>query len=220
MFDKILDLWNTIYEGQMNSHWLQVLTKGEFSQAHYKGYLLETYHYTKYNPQIQAHTSLYFSQNNYSFLKKYLSHAADEISHDNLAVMDLVRLGENKQEVLTSQPLPITTAFISLPLFCTPMISPLTYLAQLFFLEYLATLKGETIMKAIQAANIPQKAMSFLLVHAEEDLEHNELMKYYIDSLVKTDKDLEIFNQGMITSADIYFRMIDESFRNGVNRFS
>lgn len=220
MFDRILKSWEKILEGQLTQPWAKVLQGPDLKVEHYKGYLLETYHYTRINPQLQAASSIFFPSNKYKFLSKYLAHAADEISHDSLALTDLVKLGESRERLIETKPLPLTRAFMSLPFYQIFYVSPISYLAQIFMLEILATQKGQMIMSSLDRLNLPKNSTMFLKEHAEVDVEHNTAMEFYVAEFVKTEEDFNIFMDGMKTSSDVFFKMIEAGMLNGPKFFN
>src|SRR6266576_2150846 len=109
-FDEVHKRWQLFAKIMNESKWFQRLNKGDLELCHYKGYLLETYHHTAINPQIQAFCTMYFKGNPRETVGKFLRHATSEMSHDLMAANDLMCLGVSKDSIFESKPQPSTIA--------------------------------------------------------------------------------------------------------------
>lgn len=214
-FESLVELWKERMKVEASRPWMKRMNGGDLKVAHYKGFLLETYHNTSYNPQLQAFATMYIRGNPRSVVKRFFQHATSEIAHDLLAFDDLVRLGIEENRIKSSRPLPTTTAFFANAVFNIQFQSPLTYLGYLFHLEFYATEGGGGILKILDKIGVPSEARSFITEHTKVDVGHLKLMATYVADLVKTDRDFDLISNSISDCVVLHTRMLEGAFENG-----
>jgi len=214
-FEIILKEWQVAAAQLAENPWVKRLEKGDLKLCHYKGYLQETYHHAGVNPQIQAYTTMFFKNNPRNTIRKFYKHAISEIGHDLLALNDLVALGENKEMILATEPLPITLAYNSFVLNLVQFHNPVSYLGYLFHLEFLPTQNGPKYIHQLEKLGVPKEALTFLEEHATVDVAHNKLMEEYVEELISTERDLQDVIWAAKSSVPIHSHMISDAFENG-----
>ena len=217
--EEIKNYWQQRVGEVSQLPWMQNLSSGNVDICHYKGFLQETYHNAGLNPQLQAFASIYIPGNPRDLVKKFYQHAISEIAHDLLALSDLMALGEAKENIITSKPLPITSAFYANTVWGIQRHGILYYLGYLFHLEFMPTQNGRRYIEMLHSKGIPETATTFLEEHATVDIAHNRLMEIYIKELVKSEKDLAIVQESIRCSVDLHTKVIGESFINGERLF-
>lgn len=220
MFKRILEAWQTEMAEVNNRTWMKRLGSGDFSVAHYKGFLLETYHHTRLNPQIQAYTTMFFKDNPREVIDMFYRHARSEIGHDLAAMNDLVALGEDRGELERTEALPSTVALNAFALFQIQFVDPAAYLGYLFHLEFLPTQQGARHMDELNRLGVPKEAMSFLHEHATVDIGHNKFMENYIRHLIKDEETLGKVILAARYTAQLHYKMLEDAFENGEKRFA
>lgn len=186
--------------------------QGRISSSHYASYLRQVFHHTRENPQIQALATVYFRGHQRAAIKRFFKHASSELGHDLLALEDLRELREDVDGLAEQNPLPETTALISFPFHQIYNLNPVGYLGYLFFLEFLPTGSGGTLMSALERAGVPRTAMRFLHDHATIDVGHNLMMESYAQSLLTTPRELASAIYAMRVTGVLYGRMIEAAF--------
>jgi hypothetical protein len=218
-FDRLLAAWAEKIELMNQSPWFKRLASGELDLRHYKGYLLETYHHAGLNPQIQAFCTMYFKENYREMFGLFFRHATSEIGHDLLALSDLCNLGEKKEDLINTKPLPCTIALNAFAIHQIQFASPKSYLGYLFHLEFLPTKQGDGYIEILKGMGAPDSAVTFLQEHATVDVGHNRLMHQYISTLIKTDEDLDTVIYAALSTCHLHQRMIEDAFENGESKF-
>lgn len=218
-YERILKEWSGTLALEKDSTWSKMLAAGTLKRSHYMGYLRETYHYTRINPQTQAYATMFFARD-HRFIRQFLTHAAEEVAHDMLALNDVVELGADRAEVMNSRPLPMTAAFSALPFLHLQFGNPLAYLGHIFHLEYIATQSGPEVASTLFKLGIPKEALSFIGEHAEVDPKHNAMMKEYIGALVKTDEDADAVTYGATVASRAFSKMIEDACSFGERDYS
>lgn len=188
------------------------LRSGDFSIAHYKFMLRETYFNARENPQLQAFATAFFKGPQRKVIRQFYQHAISEIGHDQLALNDLEALGEPTNTLPELRPLPATVAFTAYGFYQIQFLNPLGYLGYLFHLEFMPTMNGPLYMQQLAGLGVPEKAMSFLAEHATVDLAHNKLMERYLSDLIRSTSDLEEVIWAAKTSCAIHGRMLANAF--------
>ncbi|MGE3974744.1 MAG: iron-containing redox enzyme family protein [Bdellovibrionales bacterium] len=219
MFDRIFTAWQDALSSLQGSYWFQKLAAGELELAHYKGYLLETYHHAGLNPQIQAFATMHMKDNPREMISKFFSHAKSEIGHDMMAAQDLINLGVEKELIINSKPLPNTLALNAFVLHLIQFVDPISYLGYLFHLEYLPTQTGRFYIEKLKQMGVQENSLTFLEEHATVDIAHNELMKQYINYFVTNNKTLDNVIYAVQSTCVLHQQMIEAAFVNGEKLF-
>ena len=215
LYDEAASFWTDQSNIQQSREWSKKLNAGALGLPHYVGFLFETYHNAGLNPQLQGYATLYFEDKTRDVVKKFFQHGISEIGHDLLALSDLEHLGIEREFVVNSRPLPTTKAFFANTLYDLQKYGPPAYLAYLFHLEYSPVTNGHAIMAMLKSKGIPEAALSFLHEHSTVDVNHLKLMKTYMDSLVVTKNQREIFFNSLKEVVILHSRMLEGAFENG-----
>lgn len=214
-YELACEVWNRKTAALSKRSWSKRLAAGELGLAHYKGFLIETYHNAGLNPQLQGYATLYVNGRPRDVVKKFFQHAIAEIAHDVLALNDLEKCGVDRDQVISSRPLPETAAFFANTVYNIQRFGPASYLSYLFHLEYTPTQTGPGIMAMLSAKGIPHSALTFLEEHATIDINHLKLMRTYMDELIKTENDMKIFKDCLEDCMVLHNRVLEAAFENG-----
>lgn len=220
VFGQIAEYWGEVMlEINESNPWIAKLNAGEIDISHYCGALKETYHYAGNNPQIQAFCTMFFPENERKIIKMFYKHAISEIGHDLVALEDLIVLGVNKQDIINSKPLPETAALNAYILYMIQFKHAFYYLGYLFHLEYMPVQTGRATIEKLVSQGIPKEATKFLEEHSTIDIAHNKMMEVYLDTLIKTEGDLEMVKEGLYYSARLHTNTLASAFENGEREF-
>lgn len=217
--EKIRSAWFEQVQVLNQSPWFERLLKGDLELKHYKGFLLQTYHHAGLNPQIQAFATMYFKENHRDIFGMFYKHAASEIGHDLIALNDLVALGENKEKLLKTHPLPETAAYNAWVIYLIQFVDPVAYLGYLFHLEFLPTLHGKKYIEVLQGMGVPETALQFIEEHSTVDIGHNRLMAKYIEELIQTERDMDLVIRAAKDACVLHQNMISAAFVHGDRHF-
>ncbi len=215
-FNLLKNEWQSLSKKVLSQPWANRIVSGKVTRAEYCSLLREIYFHTRENPQIQAAVTPYFRNNARTVVKGFLKHAIAETGHDQLALQDLTTLGVETADFEKQRPLPATTALLAFPFYTIQYESPIRYLGYLFFLEFLPTQAGPQFMRGLSDAGIPIEAMTFLHDHSTIDMGHNKLMEKYVEVLITSEVDLELVVDALKVTADLYVKMINDSFERGL----
>jgi pyrroloquinoline quinone (PQQ) biosynthesis protein C len=195
----------------LNCRAIKKFLSGEVSKTEYSSLLEEIHHYTKHNPQIQAHATVFFRGKDRELVKTFLQHATSEVGHDLLALRDIDALGFSSSEVEARNPLPATMALTSFVFYQIAHRRAVGYLGYLYFLEHLSTGIGGHFSQLLDAMGVPKSAQSFVGEHMSVDVAHNRLMETYLKQLVRTREDLSEVCYAMQVSGHLYAQMFDQA---------
>lgn len=218
-FQSIKAFWKSTTEAQQSDSWMARLQTGDLDLCHYQGFLLETYHNTGYNPQLQAYASMYIPNNPRPIVKRFYQHAISEIGHDMLAMNDLAALGIPNEFVLNTKPLPMTTAFFSNAVWGIQRKGPAYYLGYLFHLEFSPTESGQKHIEMLRKKGIPAEATTFLQEHSEVDIGHNKFMEQYIEAMITTEEQEAVLKESLVACVDLHTKVLGCAFENGERLF-
>ena len=196
---------------------MSLLRDMDVSLEQYCSYLVETFHHTRENPFSQVLSATKLRRDQHNLFKKYISHALAEVKHDLLALNDFAALGGDIAYVTQNAPLESTQELIDFTYTLANKETPLYYLGYLYHVEMLPTQNGQAYIDMLKNKGLPENSYTFLAEHVEVDIQHNKMMRYYIDKLVNSSQDLEIFIQGMNEGINLHFKMVLGALNNPID---
>lgn len=196
----------------LRSRVMRRVAEGCFETEHYAAVLREVYFYSREDPQLQAFVTAWFKGDDRALVRGFLKHAVSEVGHDQLALADLRALGIDVSTIAAEFPLPTTVALTAFPYWAAQFVNPVSYLGYLYFLEGLPTSAGASLIESLHKAGVPAGATGFLTEHATVDMAHIRLMDRYVDTLVRSERDLADTLFALRTTARLYQLMIEGAF--------
>ena len=210
--EQINDVFNLAIANFNDCAGMQRFWGRELELPHYASLMRQIFHHARENPQIQAAATVFFRGKQREMVQPFLRHAASEVGHDQLALNDTAALGYDVSQIPTEQPLPATTALVAYPYFQIYNQNPVGYLGYLYYLEFMPTTFGAQYLEVLAEMEVPKSALSFLVDHTVIDVAHNKLMRGYIQSLVKSDDDLNAVCYAIRVTGYLYGCMVTEAF--------
>ncbi len=215
-FDIILKTWKEQLVAYQQQPHMTPLQKMDVSLGQYRSYLVETFFNTRENPFSQVISATKLGRDQHDLFKKYVSHALAEVKHDLLALSDFFTLGGSMEDVKKLKPLPATQDLINLTYKLAEKNTPLYYLGYLFHVEFMPTQNGKAYIEILKSKGLPPESYTFLQEHVEVDVQHNKMMRLYIDKLVLNDQEMQKFYEGMNAGMDAHFRMVLSAFNRPI----
>lgn len=209
--EKIASAFEQVFKDFTESKPIQRLLDGDFTLNHYRWFLRQIFHHARENPQLQALATVYFRGHERDVVKRFYKHAASEIGHDQLALNDLEKLGENTATIPFENPLPATSALLAYCYYQIQNRDPVGYLGYLYFLEFTPTKGGEMFIQALKNAGATDDSLSFLIDHTVVDVGHNNLMKTYIRDLVRYEHQADTVIYAMQVTGQLYASMLEQA---------
>lgn len=166
----------------------------------YAYWLAQTYYFVRHSTPMLA-LSAGLSIDNRPYHLRCIDHLGEEKGHDKMILNDLKQFGfkiEDFPEFSSTQ------AFYQIQYYWIEHKSPTSFLGYITFLEGLSIYVGKAILNKV----CDFKGLSFLKLHAEEDVGHLDKAFAMIESLPKNEQDL-IFNNFKL-SAHLYLGMLSE----------
>ncbi len=219
MMQRLKSSFELAREEFVKSSTITRLLSGELTIPEYRSVLRQIFHHTRENPQLQVLATVHFRGRQRDMVKPFLSHAASEIGHDQLALNDYVTLGGKDENIPYENPLPATSALLAYGFYQIYNLNPLGYLGYLFFLEFNGTANGDLLMSSLRAIGVGDNGMTFLRDHAEIDIGHNKLMEKYVDHMIHNEADLDAITYGMKTTGYLYAQMLDAAVADVAQKF-
>lgn len=175
----------------------------------YANYLAQTFYYVRHSTRLLA---LSASRLNYekeqNFHLRFLKHLGEEANHERLAINDLKALGYSPQDY---PELNSTRFFYECQYYKIEHTDPLALMGYILYLEVLAQNIAPLLAKKLTAI-YGKKAVTFLMVHGEEDPHHVEEAQKLLLSLGPPTVDLITLNLEQSSMAfDLIMREIVDS---------
>lgn len=178
----------------------------------YPSFLLETYHYTSQSPLIQMSTLPHFQGTQRDLIRPFLKHALEEEPHHRLCIHDLKILGFSEDLLGKFKPLPNTEAYLGFIFNRIMNYSPLCYLGYLYQLEFMSIEVGPKVIRNLLENGIPKEAMTFLHVHAEDDITHLDELDLILNKIGNiSDREKELIVSTAQISSQLYVNMMDHA---------
>lgn len=147
------------FKAVINAPWEQ--------KAFYAQYLSQTYYYTFHSCRLLAFAAAHTKSHQNEYYKRSVAHIAEEAGHDNLALLDLKRIGSKIEDY---PELPTTKAFWQPQYFLTEQ-STTALLGYILALEWLAVETFPHVLPKTKSL-YGDKCTNFIRVHAEDDPDH------------------------------------------------
>ena len=168
----------------------------------YANYVAQTYYYSRHTTRLLAAVASRIPFHQESLHRRFLKHAAEETGHEKLTLNDLKFLGCDLRDF---HELSSTRAFYKSQFQSIQDDGPYAFFGYILFLECLGAEKGNWLYETV-AKHHGEKTVSFLKVHANEDVEHvreafEQVQKFEAPVLEQIEKD-------MMMSCYLFERMI------------
>lgn len=219
-YQSLVDAWRQGLPLMANSPAFQRIASGQITQPQYAAVLRQIFHNAGYNPQLMLLCASRLRGQDRQCVKSFSRHAISEIGHDELALRDLVALGEDVGDLRAERPLPATFALMGSATHMIEHHDPVGFLGYIFHLEYTPIQMGARYIEALTQAGIPRAAMGFLEEHARVDVAHCKLMESYCKKLVRTPAQLESVLYMREQTAWLYAQMLQQAIASADARIS
>lgn len=165
-----LNIGSSLIEEPMNRLCESVLKMPWESETFYKEYLAQTYHYVFHSCRLLAYAAALTSSSQSSFYTRALKHLSEESGHDDLAKIDLKRLGSS----ITEYPELSSTRSMWEPQYYKVMKhGSESLMGYILALEYMVIKCYDEVYKRLQST-YSEKSLNFIRVHVDEDPDHVE----------------------------------------------
>ncbi|MBC7539632.1 MAG: iron-containing redox enzyme family protein [Bacteriovorax sp.] len=175
----------------------------------YANYLAQTFYYVRHSTRLLALSAGRLDYENQQNLHlRFLKHLGEEANHERLAINDLKNLGYTPKDY---PELNSTRFFYEGQYYKIEHKDPLALMGYILYLEVLAQNICPPLAKKLTGL-YGKKAVSFLLVHGEEDPHHVEEAQKLLASLGPPA--IEIITENLIQSSaafDLMMKEIEES---------
>ncbi|HET8935119.1 MAG TPA: iron-containing redox enzyme family protein [Polyangiales bacterium] len=177
----------------------------EHKQA-YAAWLAQTYFYVRHSTRLLAAAAARFSLDNRgnAFHVRFGTHIGEEKSHEKLALHDMKQLGANIQSM---RELSSTRMFYETQYYKINYVDPFALYGYILMLEATGPVCGGEIVARVTRAHGP-KCATFLVLHAEEDVDHVQRALAMVAELDPVTH--EIVLQNLHQSATAYRLMLEE----------
>jgi pyrroloquinoline quinone (PQQ) biosynthesis protein C len=158
------------------SAFLRGLADASKARAFYIAYLREAYHFVRLTSSFTPLAARRLDPRFIHLRKWILTHSAEELGHELMALRDLGTLGVDRASVVASEPGPGTIAWVSFFHYHVTIENPFSALGVLYFLEGMAATLAPAATKQIVAALGPSEkgAVTFFREHGTLDVTHRE----------------------------------------------
>lgn len=174
------------------------------NQLIYADTLAQTYYHIVHSTRLLAAAAAGFGPEHEKLHLHCLSHAAEERSHELLALSDLRSLGYS---LANFQELPATKALYRSAYYLIDRCSPFALFGYAYFLERIAISAGEPVMARVKSS-FGMKAVKHIHVHTKEDPGHIESYEQMLEDL--SEQEREIVLEAVDTTASEYERIFLE----------
>lgn len=218
--ELIEQAWKSQVEAQMKAGILADIITGSVTPAEYAGILGELFWQVREHPQHLAAQTVKLNGEARKLVGPILKHAASEVGHEEWALRDREFLGFPREEVLAQGPGLATRTIIQFMRECHAHPNPAAYMGYVFHLEFLPTQFGKQIGAGLIRAGIPEGALGFLEGHIDADEGHNKIMEMYINQLILTPADLDLFIDTALKTATLYRDCLESAASRGRSKSS
>ncbi len=188
------------------------ISKNENVEKLYTEYLKYAYHYVINTSSFTPLAARRMDPKHLRVRKWLLEHSSDEMGHELMALKDLERLGEDKQQILSSSVPVGVKAWTSFFYYKVTQENPFTAFGVLYFLEGMAQKLAPSLLQNI-IKDLPgekKKAITFFKEHGELDADHMQEQRDLLLSLKLTDQEEVSIIETVREAVEIKIFMIDQ----------
>lgn len=194
------------------SRFYRSILAGEDVRPLYVAYLREAYHYVSLTSSF---TPLAARRMDLSLIKLrqwILTHSAEELGHERMAIRDLEKLGLPAEAILDTEPLAGTWAWVSFFHYQVAIRPPFAAMGVLYFLEGMAAALAPTVAKRVADALAPSEraATTFFREHGVLDVDHLAEQRELLGRYCVDDDDRKVVRDTIAHAARIKRFMLDE----------
>jgi pyrroloquinoline quinone (PQQ) biosynthesis protein C len=198
---------------QLNStDFVNSIQSGDSTRDIYKEYLRYAFHYVRETSSFTPLAARRMDPKHLKVRKWLLEHSSEEMGHELMALRDLERLGEDKEEIKSSA-IPVgVTSWTSFFHYKVSMANPFCAFGVLYFLEGMAQELAPKVLIPI-IKNLPdseKKAITFFKEHGELDQEHMKEQEALIFSMKLTAEEEDAMVQTVLEAAQIKIFMLND----------
>ncbi|UOF01659.1 iron-containing redox enzyme family protein [Bdellovibrio reynosensis] len=177
----------------------------------YAAWLSQACYYICHSTRLLALTAANIPPNDNSMHYRFLKHCAEEKGHENLPVMDMKAVG---RDIANFPEFAVTQAFYQTQYYQIEHIHPHAFFGYILFLESLACDYGPKLSEKIEKIHGP-KAISFLKVHSDADIEH---VRDALERVAKLPMEQQMMVQENIKmTAELYWQLCQQALEVGNN---
>ncbi len=169
----------------------------------YKNFLAQSYFYIRHSTKTLALAASHLSFEDNKLFKRMVKHIAEEMNHEMLCTKDLKNLGHGIDEF---QEFPETQSLYQAQYYKIQHQNPKSYLGYIYVLESSCVNILPRILKDKLNDKFDKLALTFLSVHADEDVDHIESAKKVISEL--SGSDLESVEDNMKFTMKSYLNFL------------
>ncbi len=107
----------------------------------------------------------------------------EETGHGTLALEDHVALGGDRQLASTQRPTPHAAAVIAVTRYLCTDHHPAAHLGFMYFFERFTTMIVELVAPTLERHGYPNDRLTFMRLHAEEDIRHADMLANLITEI-------------------------------------
>jgi pyrroloquinoline quinone (PQQ) biosynthesis protein C len=157
-----------------NSAFVAALDDPKRARSLYVAYLREAYHFVRLTSSFTPLAARRMDPAKVKLRKWILTHSAEELGHELMALKDLEVLGVARHAVEQSEPSPGTVAWVSFFHYHVAIENPFCAFGVLYFLEGMAAALAPVAMKRIVPAlgANERTAVTFFREHGTLDVDH------------------------------------------------
>lgn len=172
----------------------------------YADWLAQTYYYVRHSTRLLAAAAARFAQDDRgaALHSRFSAHMAEEKRHELLCTHDLKMLGASLRDLPEHH---TTRMFYEPQYYKVEYQSPIALFGYILPLEVIGPLHGSRILGPLMRA-YGDKSVSFLKLHAEEDVGHLEKALEMLDRLAGSER--ELVEQNMQQTTHAYVVMLDD----------
>lgn len=192
-----------------SSRFIRTIQQREMTKKLYALYMLETYHYTQHNTRNQALVAVHGQLQSRHYQKFCLTHAAEEVGHEQMALHDVLSLGLKAGDFQLPEPLPETETLIAYLYWVSTNGNPVRRLGYSFWAESCYQYVNPLIQQIRETLQLTPAQLTFFVAHAEIDQDHMAAVNEMLQKVCTSSADWEAVAEVMETSLRLTGRMME-----------
>lgn len=188
------------------------IQNGRVTQAQYRAYLADAYHFTQHSSQVVSHAGARLADTHPGLSRYMLDRATDKLNQQSAAVHDLRELGLSNDDIIKLSPSSPCLRMIALQYYYAKEDNPVGVPGWMFALQSLGVTLAPTLSQLNHSLKLNGRGMSFLSRRGPTILKDADELSRLIGEARFSPMDEQCFLRSARESADLYCAMLDVAF--------
>ncbi len=207
--ETLLQLRQETGTGILQAPITKALLSDQLNTDTYAKYLLNVWHYARFSSRVIALAGSRAVETHPQLANYLFHHAQEEMGHDEWVIEDLINLGWNRKQIISSRATLSCESMIAYEFYIAGICNPIALFGWLYILEAIGDDLGSEIANKIASHPATKNSVKFVAGHGVADEEHTADLTKMISTYIKGEDEQEVIHVARVVK-NLYVNMFHE----------